>query len=128
MELQQLEIQNFRSIKDQWEKNAIEFEGLDCLVGENNVGKTNIISSVKYLLEEDDKRRDDELYWKKDNSLTVKVRGYFKIYEEDLERVQDEKKERKSETYFLMKMNLKTILGSVKSRTLRKTVVGHHSN
>ncbi|WP_255197764.1 AAA family ATPase [Halorarius litoreus] len=92
MELQRLEIQNCRSVKDQWGENAIEFEGLDCLVGKNNAGKTNIISCVKYLLEKEDKDNDDELYWNKDTSLTVEVRGFFKVTEADLERIQDEDK------------------------------------
>lgn len=92
MKLQRLEIQNCRSIKNQWGENAIKFEGLDCLVGKNNVGKTNIISCIKYLLEQEDKENDDELYWNKNSSLTVEVRGFFKVSEADLERVQDKNK------------------------------------
>lgn len=92
MELEKLEVRNHRSIQDQWGKDAITFEGLDCLVGKNNVGKTNIISAIKYLLEEEDKDKDEELYWNKDTSLTVEVRGYFKVSEEDLERIENEGK------------------------------------
>lgn len=94
MELQRLEIQNCRSIKNQCGENAINFEGLDCLVGKNNVGKTNIISCVKYLLEEEDKVNDDELYWDKNTSLTVDVRGFFKVSEDDLGRIQDANKQK----------------------------------
>jgi len=90
MDLEKLEIRNHRSIKNQWGEDAIKFEGLDCLVGKNNVGKTNIISAIKYLLEEEDKEKDEELYWNKDTSLTVEVRGYFKVTEDDLERIEDE--------------------------------------
>jgi predicted ATP-dependent endonuclease of OLD family len=89
MDLEKLEIRNHRSIKNQWGEDAIKFEGLDCLVGKNNVGKTNIISAIKYLLEEEDKKKDEELYWNKDTSLTVEVRGYFKVTEKDLERIGD---------------------------------------
>jgi putative ATP-dependent endonuclease of OLD family len=92
MDLERLEVKNHRSIKSQWGENAIEFEGLDCLVGKNNVGKTNIISAIKYLLEEEDKDKDEELYWNKDTSRTVEVRGYFQVLEEDLERIEDEEK------------------------------------
>lgn len=92
MNLEKLEVRNHRSIKDQWGENAITFEGLDCLVGKNNVGKTNIVSAIKYLLEEEDKEKDEELYWNKDTSLTVEVRGYFEVTEDDLERIEDENK------------------------------------
>ncbi|WP_353634435.1 AAA family ATPase [Halobacterium sp. NMX12-1] len=95
MDLERLEVRNHRSIKDQWGENAITFEGLDCLVGKNNVGKTNIISAIKYLLEEEDKDKDEELYWNKDTSLTVEVRGYFEVTEDDLERIEDEGKREK---------------------------------
>ena len=92
MDLERLEVRNHRSIKDQWGENAITFEGLDCLVGKNNVGKTNIVSAIKYLLEEEDKEKDEELYWNKDTSLTVEVRGYFEVTEDDLERIENEEK------------------------------------
>lgn len=92
MNLEKLEVQNHRSIKDQWREDEITFEGLDCLVGKNNVGKTNIISAIKYLLGEEDKEKDEELYWNKDTSLTVEVRGYFKIAKEDLKRIEDKQK------------------------------------
>lgn len=92
MDLEKLEVRNHRSIKEQWEENAITFEGLDCLVGKNNVGKTNIVSAIKYLLEEEDKAKDEELYWNKDTSLTVKVRGYFSVTEADLRRINDDDK------------------------------------
>jgi len=94
MKLEKLEIRNHRSIREQWGEDAIEFNGLDCLVGKNNVGKTNIISAVKYLLEEEDKEKDEELYWNKDTSQKVEVRGYFEVLEEDLDRIDnDEKRE-----------------------------------
>jgi predicted ATP-dependent endonuclease of OLD family len=92
MDLEKLEVRNHRSIKEQWGDGAIEFEGLDCLVGKNNVGKTNIISSIKYLLEEEDKTKDEELYWNKETSRRVEVRGYFEVLEEDLDRIRDEDK------------------------------------
>lgn len=95
MDLEKLEVRNHRSVKDQWGEDAITFEGLDCLVGKNNVGKTNIISAIKYLLEEEDKDKDEELYWNKDTSLTVEVRGYFEVTEDDLERIEDEDKREK---------------------------------
>ena len=93
MKLQTLEIRNHRSIQDQWGDDAIKFEGLDCLVGKNNVGKTNIISAIKYLLEEEDKELDEELYWNKDTTRKVEVRGYFGISEDDFKRIEDEERQ-----------------------------------
>jgi|AntRauMinimDraft_3_1070383.scaffolds.fasta_scaffold00466_4 predicted ATP-dependent endonuclease of OLD family len=92
MNLDRIEVKNHRSIKEQWGDDAITFEGLDCLVGKNNVGKTNIVSSIKYLLEQEDKTKDEELYWNKETSRTVEVRGYFNVLEKDLHRIQDERK------------------------------------
>jgi hypothetical protein len=92
MNLDRIEVKNHRSIKKQWGDNAITFEGLDCLVGKNNVGKTNIVSSIKYLLEQEDKTKDEELYWNKETFRTVEVRGYFNVLEKDLSRIQDERK------------------------------------
>jgi len=92
MNLERIEVRNHRSIKEQWGDDAITFEGLDCLVGKNNVGKTNIISSIKYLLEQEDKTKDEELYWNKETSRTVEVRGYFDVLKKDLNRIQDERK------------------------------------
>ena len=52
MKLVDIEIERFRSIKNQKAEDSIEFQGLDCLVGENNAGKTNILSAVRFLLRE----------------------------------------------------------------------------
>lgn len=111
MNLERLEVQNHRSIKEQWGDNAIEFEGLDCLVGKNNVGKTNIVSSIKYLLEEEDKTKDEELYWNKETSRRVEVRGYFEVLEEDLDRIQDEEKREKVQELLLDWENFDSHLG-----------------
>ena len=120
MNLEKLEVRNHRSIKDQWGENAITFEGLDCLVGKNNVGKTNIVSAIKYLLEEEDKAKNEELYWNKDTSLTVEVRGYFKVLEEDLKRIEDEDKREQVQELLLNNGDLDNHLGVCRSTEPRE--------
>jgi predicted ATP-dependent endonuclease of OLD family len=92
MKLVDVEIQGYRSIREQSGENSVEFEGLDCIVGKNNAGKTNILSAVKYLLDNSEKSLDDELYWQKNRGQTVDVRGFFDIDEDDLDRIDDPEK------------------------------------
>jgi predicted ATP-dependent endonuclease of OLD family len=91
MKLVDIEIERFRSIRNQTGEDSIEFQGLDCLVGENNAGKTNILSAVRFLLEEEKKENNDELFWQKRDDEVVEVRGFFKIEAKDLNRIRDEK-------------------------------------
>ena len=90
MKLVDIEIERFRSIKSQTGEDSIEFRGLDCLVGENNAGKTNILSAVRFLLEVEKKKNNDELFWQKRDDEIVEVRGFFKIDSKDLTRIKDE--------------------------------------
>lgn len=92
MKLVEVEIQGYRSIRNQSTEDSIEFEGLDCLVGKNNAGKTNILSAVKFLLENPEKSLDDELYWQKNRDQIVDVRGFFEVSEDDLDRINDHEK------------------------------------
>lgn len=92
MKLVDLEIQGYRSIRDQSGHESIEFDGLDCLVGKNNAGKTNILSAVKFLLDDPEKSLDDELYWQKNSDQTVDVRGFFEVNDDDLDRIGDPEK------------------------------------
>ncbi|QCC51427.1 AAA family ATPase [Halapricum salinum] len=92
MKLVNIEIERFRSIKNQTAEGSIEFQGLDCLVGENNAGKTNILSAVRFLLREEKKPNDEELFWQKRDEEVVKVRGFFEISSEDLDRIKDVEK------------------------------------
>jgi predicted ATP-dependent endonuclease of OLD family len=92
MKLVDIEIERFRSIKDQTGEDSIEFQGLDCLVGENNAGKTNILSAVRFLLEEEKKPNDEELFWKKRDAEVVEVRGFFELDSKDLARIKDDEK------------------------------------
>lgn len=89
MKLVDIEIERFRSIKNQTAEDSIEFQGLDCLVGENNAGKTNILSAVRFLLREEKKPNDEELFWQKRDDEVVEVRGFFEISSEDLDRIKD---------------------------------------
>lgn len=97
MRLCQLEVRNFRSIREQDNADPIVFKGLDCLVGKNNNGKTNVISAIRYLLGEERKPKDDELYWQRNTDKTVEIRGFFEIEETDLERVDDDSTREKIE-------------------------------
>ncbi len=92
MKLIDVEIERFRSIKNQTGEDSIEFQGLDCLVGENNAGKTNILSAVRFLLEEEKKPNDEELFWQKRDDEAVEVRGFFEISSGDLARIEDRAK------------------------------------
>lgn len=89
MRLVNLEVERYRSVKDQTAMESIEFGGLDCLVGKNNAGKTNILSAVMFLLGEPNKSEDEELFWEKDQDEIVEVRGFFDVDSEDLGRIDD---------------------------------------
>jgi predicted ATP-dependent endonuclease of OLD family len=91
--LTDLKTGRYRSIKEMRGDSALELRGLNCLVGKNNAGKTNIMSAVKFLLrEEDEKTEDEELFWQRETDETVVVRGFFEVTDEDLSRVFDEKR------------------------------------
>jgi len=92
MILKKLEIRNYRSIRNQTETkdNPITFNGVDCLVGKNNAGKSNIIKAILYLFEKENIERD--LYWNRDESLVIDVRGYFEITDSDFELLKIEEK------------------------------------
>lgn len=101
MRLVDLEVDHYRSIRGQSGERSIEFAGLDCLVGENNAGKTNILSAVKFLLGEQEKNLDDELFWQKKTDNTVDIRGFFEVEEEDLNQIDDSEKQGKIEDSLL---------------------------
>jgi AAA15 family ATPase/GTPase len=69
MKLVRLEVRNYRSIKEQVESDAIVFDGLDCLVGKNNAGKSNILEAVLFFLGIEKSSQD--LYYKRDSSLVI---------------------------------------------------------
>lgn len=90
MKLVRLEIRNYRSIKEQIDDKAIVFQGLDCLVGKNNAGKSNILKAISYLLGEE--KLNEDLYYGRDTSLTIDVRGYFQAEDSDFELLKIENK------------------------------------
>lgn len=90
MKLVRLEVRNYRSIKDQAESDAIVFDGLDCLVGKNNAGKSNILEAVLFLLGIEKSSQD--LYYKHECSLVIDVRGYFEVEQSDFDRLKIEGK------------------------------------
>ncbi|EMA54877.1 AAA family ATPase [Halococcus thailandensis] len=114
MKLVDLEVARYRSIRDQTEHESISFEGLDCLVGKNNAGKTNILSAIKFLLDEREKNLDEELFWKMDSDKTVAVRGFFEITNDDLNRIKAEEKREAIEDSLLNNKQFDDVLGICK--------------
>lgn len=103
MKLKRLEIQNYRSIKKQTGDEEIAFDGLDCLVGKNNAGKSNILEAILYLLGQESLTK--EHYFNHDTSLTIDVRGYFEVSGTDLTRLGEDSKETLS-NYYLNGQNI----------------------
>lgn len=90
MILKRLEVRYYRSIKNQTEENSICFNGVDCLVGMNNAGKSNIIKAILYLFGKENLEKD--LYWTRDENLEIDVRGYFEVTDSDFELLKIEEK------------------------------------
>jgi putative ATP-dependent endonuclease of OLD family len=92
MKLIRLEIRNYRSIKEQVDDKALAFQGLDCLVGKNNAGKSNILKAISYLLSKE--RLHEDLYYGRDTSLIIDVRGYFQVDDSDFKllKIEDKRK------------------------------------
>jgi len=90
MKLVRLEIRNYRSIKEQGDDKAVVFQGLDCLVGKNNAGKSNILKAISYLLGEE--TLNEDLYYGRDTSLVIDVRGHFQVEDSDFELLKIENK------------------------------------
>lgn len=93
MLLSELEVERYRSVRQIPDDDPLELRGLDALVGKNNAGKTNTMSAVKFLLqEEDEKSEDEELFWQRETDEAVVVRGFFEVDEDDLDRLPDGKR------------------------------------
>ncbi|SHG71143.1 Predicted ATP-dependent endonuclease of the OLD family, contains P-loop ATPase and TOPRIM domains [Fodinibius roseus] len=90
MKLSRLEVRNYRSIRDQTEDDAIIFDGLDCIIGKNNAGKSNILKAIQYLL--NGEKRDEEIHWQRNNDNIIDVRGYFVVEERDFQLLEIENK------------------------------------
>lgn len=95
MKLVRLEIRNYRSIKEQVGEKAITFDGLDCLVGKNNAGKSNILKAIVFLIGEE--KLEEDLYYERDTSREIDVRGYFEVGGSDFERLKIESKKKSLE-------------------------------
>lgn len=93
MKLHKLVTKNYRSIQGGESGEEITFKGVDCLVGKNNAGKTNILSAVQFLLDDPKKELDEELYWNREEEIEVIVKGFFTMNKRELHRV-DEKVQR----------------------------------
>lgn len=91
MRLIRLEVRNFRSIEDQASpSDTISLGGLNCLVGKNNAGKSNILEAIQFLL--GDESLSKEMYLNHDESNVIDVRGYFEVNEEDFDRLKNKEK------------------------------------
>ena len=72
MIISQLKIKNYKSIKDM----CLEFvEGKNIIVGQNNSGKSNIISAINLVIGEKypPKRLDDKLYFQNTEELIISL-------------------------------------------------------
>lgn len=85
MKLRRLEVQNYRSIKHQIGGDAIDCDALNCLVGENNAGKSNILKAITFLLRGETDRLG--LHYNHDPSNEIEVRGYFEVEDSDFDRL-----------------------------------------
>lgn len=91
VQLAELEVTRYRSIRHL--DKPLTLDGLDCLVGKNNAGKTNIMAAAKFLLGEDNKSNDEELFWQRKTDKPVEVRGFFEVTNADLDRIPQQKRE-----------------------------------
>ncbi|WP_313692144.1 AAA family ATPase [Halorarum halobium] len=89
MNLHKLIVKNYRSIQGEESGEAIVFKGVDCLVGKNNAGKTNILSAVQFLLNNPEKELDEELYWNRETNREVAVKGFFRFDKSELNRADE---------------------------------------
>jgi putative ATP-dependent endonuclease of OLD family len=89
MNLHKLIVKNYRSIQGGESGEAVVFKGVDCLVGKNNAGKTNILSAIQFLLNNSEKELDEELYWNREPEQKVVVKGLFRLDKSELHRVDE---------------------------------------
>lgn len=85
MRLCRLEVRNFRSIQDQTEEESIQIGDLQCLVGPNNAGKSNLLKCIKFLVRGE--RPDEADHNGRDPDCEIDVRGYFEVEEADFRRL-----------------------------------------
>jgi len=91
MKLVRLEVRNYRSIEKQTQPdNAIKFGSLNCFVGKNNAGKSNILEAIRFLL--GDESLSEDMFRDHDPSNEIDVRGYFEIEDVDFGRLKLEAK------------------------------------
>lgn len=94
MNLHKLVVKNYRSVNGEESGEKIYFKGVDCLVGKNNAGKTNILSAVQFLLDKPNKVLDEELYWDREIDQKVEVTGLFRFQKNELERIKEKNREK----------------------------------
>lgn len=90
MKIKNVQIHNFRSIKD----SSIDLENYSLLVGENNVGKTSIITALRVFYEDNGikfiENRDFPKFQTDDNESWIEI-GFLTTAEEQ-ERLKDDYK------------------------------------
>ena len=97
MRLVKLEIRNYRSFEGRTDDAALEFSGLDCVVGKNNAGKSNLLKAIRYLL--NGESADPALHFGRDETSEVDVRGFFDVEDSDFELLKLEEKREKLKSY-----------------------------
>jgi len=121
MKLVRLEIRNYRSVEELVGEKAIVFEGVDCLVGKNNAGKSNILKAIRFLLSGE--RLSEDLHYGRDTSLIIDVRGYFEVVERDFQLL---KIQNKREAVRQLVLGDGTIGACRRSDTVDLQVIGYY--
>ena len=88
MKILQIHIHNYRSIKD----SVINMHDYSLLVGENNVGKTNIIDALRCFYNDIDFEKDDLCNYRDNNDDSSWIELYFSLLPEEYESLRDEYK------------------------------------
>jgi putative ATP-dependent endonuclease of the OLD family len=85
MKLIRLEVINYRSLWNRMAEECFRFDGLDCLVGRNNAGKSNTLRAIGYLI--DGEQSQSALHFRRNLAVPVEVRGFFQVADDDFERL-----------------------------------------
>ena len=122
MKLVDIDISRYRSVREQSGEESIEFDGLDCLVGKNNAGKTNVLCAIQFVLGQSEKNHDDELFWDKDPDHTVEVRAFFDVTEDDLQRIESDTKRENIRNSLLDERGHDGVLGICRRASMEPTL------
>ena len=73
MQLSRVRIENYRSCK----QVDLEISSMHALVGANNAGKSSVLRALDLLFNPTVGKIDEETFWNRDTSLTIRVEALF---------------------------------------------------